>query len=111
MRRRDFLKAVPKTLCATGTAMYVAGKMLDRQPVVPDVVPPKPELCIWRRESTDQVWFELCETVVYPDGEIGTRFFGESGLFFLTKEHPGFRRVARLNSAAGCRSRVPSDWA
>jgi hypothetical protein len=96
MNRRDFLKATPKMMCASGAAMYVAGKVLDRQPGTLHVVP-KVEVVAWWREGSSSSWCEIRETIVRPDGLIMTRVYGDHQPFELTKEHAGFRRLARTH--------------
>jgi hypothetical protein len=56
--------------------MYVAGKVLDRQPGTLHVVP-KVEVVAWWREGSSSSWCEIRETIVRPDGLIMTRVYGD----------------------------------
>lgn len=116
MNRRDFLKHVPKTLCASGAAMYVAGKMLDQQKPILHVEP-KPELVVWRHQNEQgHVWLDLRETIVGLDGEIYQKPWGEQGPCWLTKETECFRRAQDVRFKVwtewnAVQFTMPPDWA
>ena len=92
MNRRDFLKHVPKTMCASGAAMYVAGKMLDQQPNVRHLEP-QTQLVAWRHQNEHgHVWYDLRETFVDLNGAVYQKPWGDDGYLWYTVECEEFRR-------------------
>jgi hypothetical protein len=96
MNRRDFLKHVPKTLCASGAAMYVAGKMLDQQPEVLHA-PVEPELMIWRHElPSGHSWYDVRETITSLDGTLWQRIWGKDEPYISIVEGERMHRAGTI---------------
>ena len=110
MNRRNFLQSVPKLMCASGTAMFVAGKMLDQQKPVLHVEP-KIEYWLWLHKKGEHVWYDIRETLIGLDGSVYQRNLGETCMIFYTQECPNFHRVTRVNICRVAGKDFTSNWA
>lgn len=94
MNRRNFMEAATKSMACAGTAMFLMGKgMLGLtwdKAVQRRVNEGDYEVWWWRvsSESSDHSWNELRDSIEYPNGEVFTRTFGETGEFTKTTVIP-----------------------
>lgn len=101
MIRRAFLSLIPKALAASGTAMFLVGKGIDRQETL-SVIAPETELTVWRFRFLDFVQYDAFDT--YPvDGGFRCRHWtDDAGEFrFIKQSANAYRftcvKVKRLN--------------
>lgn len=117
MNRRDFLKKIPEGMACSGVSMFVVGRGLQRD--VPEKVEERwidtYDTWLWRIRAKhgNHTWFEIRDTVFYPNDGYFTRPTGARGMFARTKVtrncYPAFKAEVR----DGILFYLPtqSDWA